>query len=315
MYTRGITSRSVFALTATVASLLGGQINIAKPEDGSNIVNVAPVKTPSCKEIYEQLQVENNKTSLSELINFHNEKDFSNGKICRAYIPPDPTGKPLYVLVMGQSEPLWISSEISAMTYFYEKLIRENKGIVLLFRTGLVMDELNTMANPKIKQTYEPNEVLNNTKTVIEDFTYKFKPSELRMSGFSWGGGTIKKLTEENNWRRGIPVKRTVMIDPITLGSLGFGCAMRTRPEFDSSPDHRNCHIYQRRDNVSALEWVTTLQGDCPIKTNRNTEGKLIVTRDERPGDLIWQVPDTSHLEVERLQEVRQRGYEFLTSQ
>lgn len=311
MQIRSIIRNSAFALTALGASFVGHEANT---DNLTNVVHTSPFRELTSKEIYRGFQVisANNHEGL---IQFHGEKTvLENEKICKAYIPPSPEGKPLYILVLGHHEPLNFSAEYSAIQHFYERLVEEDKGIVLLFRTGLVLDELNSMADPETKQAYEPEDVLKSTKNITGDFIDRFNPCELRLSGFSWGGGTIKRLAEDNSWRKGTPVKSTVMIDPVNLGSLSFASAMRTRPEFDNSPHHRNFHIYQRRNDVPILEWVTTIQGNYPIKLIKSEEGKLTATKDERPQDLIWQVPDTSHLKIDELKEVRDKGYEFLTS-
>ena len=41
---------------------------------------------------------------------------------------------------------------------------------------------------------------------------------------------------------------------------------------------------------------------------------KSKIIRDERPGDVIWHVPDTTHLGIINLPEVRKKAYEFLTA-
>ncbi|GEM_PF-5998679 len=249
-----------------------------------------------------------------KLINFEGDDEALKGKICRAYIPKEPQGKPLFVLVLGHVQELDCSSDYSGIICLYEKLKKEERGIVLLFRTGLAVDEIGSMFSSDYKPQHEPTAVVKQTKDVIQDFITTYKPEELRLAGFSWGAGTIAQLAEDDNWRQSIPVARTVMIDPISFGSFGFGLPLRKRPEFKNSPKHRNLHAYQRNDNLPVSDLISTLQGNYPTKLIKNEQGKFKIVRDERPDDVIWQVPNTSHSQIEILSEVKDRAYEFLIS-
>ena len=250
-----------------------------------------------------------------KFIKFESDKDENlNGKICRAYLPREPKGKPLFVLVLGHVEELDFSSDYSGIIHFYERLKKEEKGIVLLFRTGLATDEIGSMFSSEYKPQYEPKAVFKQTKDIIQDFITRYESKELRLGGFSWGGGTVAELAQNDDWRQSVPVMRTVMIDPISFGSLGFGLPLRKRPEFKDSPQHKNFHVFQRKDNLSLAELVTRIQGNYPIKLVKGQDGKMKTVKDERPGDVIWHVQDTSHLEIDDLAEVRQKAYEFLLS-
>lgn len=247
------------------------------------------------------------------LIKFEDDKkEIFDEKIARAYIPKNLKGKPLFILILGQVEGLDYPSDISGIIHFYERLVKEDKGTVLLFRTGLAEDEIGSMLSSKEGKSLEPNKVFKQTKEIINDFIHKLKPSEIRFAGYSWGGGTIFNLSQENDWQNRVPVKCTVMIDPIYLGSFSFGAALRTRAEFKDSPGYRNFHVYQRRDDLSLTEWIVTIQGNYPIKLINDENGNPILVKDERPGDFIWQVSDTDHLRIDDVNEVREKGYEFL---
>ena len=249
-----------------------------------------------------------------KLINFEGDNEALKGKICRAYLPKEPEGKPLFVLILGHAQELDCSSDYSGIICLYEKLKKEERGVVLLFRTGLAVDEIGSMFSSDYKPQYEPTAVVKQTKDVIQDFITRYKPEELRLAGFSWGGGTIAELARDDSWRQSVPVARTVMIDPISFGSFGFGWPLRKRPEFKDSPKHRNLHAYQRNDNLSVKDMVSTLQGNYPTKIVKDKEGKFKVVKDERPGDVIWQVSDTSHYQIEILPKVKDKAYEFLIS-
>ena len=241
-----------------------------------------------------------------------------DGKICRAYIPKNPKGKPMYVLILGHVEELDWSSQYSGMIHFFERLKKEEKGTVLLFRTGLATDEIGAMLSPEYKPQYEPKAVFNKTRAILKDFIAECKPKEIRPAGFSWGAGIlaklaeIAKLAEEDSWIQEVIVKCIVLIEPIAYGSLKFGTALRQRPEFKNSPPLM--WIYQRNNKLSLLESLTTLQGNYPTKEVRGKNGEIETIKDERPGDIIWQVPNTTHLDLDDISEVREKGYEFLTS-
>lgn len=310
---------SAIAITALAASMTGHEsrrnefdnLNTNQPVAKRNLNESELYGITKVKSLSQPLCADEHK----QLIKFEDDKNGTlSGKICRAYIPNNPKDKPLFVLVLGHVEELDWSGEYSGIIHFYERLIKEDKGTVLLFRTGLATHEIETMFSPETKKQYEPNIVLKQTKDIIKDFIIRYKPKELRCAGFSWGGGTIARLAQEDSWRQGIPVKSSVMIDPICFGSLGFGSALRTRPEFKDSPEHKNFHVYQRNDNLPIAEWFTTIQGNYPVKLVKDKEGKLKAIKDERPGDVIWHVPNTSHLEIDDLDEVRKRAYEFLIS-
>lgn len=247
------------------------------------------------------------------LIKFEGDEDKTiDGKICRAFIPKGPRGKPLYVLILGHEEELNWSSQSSGMVHFYERLTKEEKGIILLFRTGLATEEISHMISFTYKPKYEPNIVFDQTKSILHDFIRSYKPTELRIAGYSWGGGTIAKLSKYDDWRQGVPVARTVMIDPIYSGALNFGAPLRKRVEFTNSPRHLNFHVFQRNDSLSNLQCLFTLQGNSPICPIENGNGKPNL--DIRYGDVILRVFNSSHLDIDDITEVRTKGYEFLTS-
>ena len=235
-----------------------------------------------------------------------------DGKICRAYIPKNPKGKPMYVLILGHVEELDWPSQYSGMIHFFERLKKEEKGTVLLFRTGLAADEIGAMLSPKYKPQYEPKTVFNNTKEILKGFIAECKPKEIRPAGFSWGAGIIAKLAKEDSGIQEVTVKRIVLIEPIAYGSFKFGTALRKRPEFNNSPPLM--WIYQRNNKLSLLESLTTLQGNYPTKEVKDKNGEIKTIKDERPGDIIWQVPNTTHLDLDDISEIREKSYEFLIS-
>jgi hypothetical protein len=306
MLVRKLFSGTLFAATALVASTAPHELN----DRNFNIGQLVADDDLQKSVLPELLCKDENK----KLINFEGTDEPLKGKICRAYLPKEPQGKPLFILVLGHAQELDCSSDYSGIICLYEKLKKEEIGTVLLFRTGLAIDEVGSMLSSDYKPQYEPTAVVKQTKDVIQDFIIRYKPAELRLTGFSWGGGTIAELARDDNWRQSVPVARTVMIDPISFGSFGFGLPSRKRPEFTNSPKHRNFHVYQRNDNLSVKDMVSTLQGNYPTKLIKDQQGKFKVVKDERPDDVIWQVPNTSHYQIEILPEVKDKAYKFLTS-
>lgn len=256
--------------------------------------------------------IENNYKDFIQLEN--EKKDLLEEKICRAYIPPHPKKKPLYILILGHTEALDVSTKYSGIMHFYQKLIEEEKGIALLFKTGSAQNEfLNIISSEEQKNT--PQAVLKHTKNIIKGFIQEYNPTELRFAGYSWGGGTIDDLSIDHEWRQNTPVKTTVMIDPIILGGKYAGIALRKRPEFKDSPDHKHMHIYQRSPNLKLSEWFTTLQGNYPVKKVKDEKDNTKLVKDERPEDIILHIPNTTHLDIDDIEEVRQKAYLFLTSE
>ena len=243
-------------------------------------------------------------------VRYESDKDetFSD-KICRAYIPPDPKGKPIYIMVLGHTQKLNDSPDDTGIIALYDKLVSEQKGIVLMFTTGSVFDEAdNALA---LKSGITEHEVLfAHMERNIKDFIDQYHPSEIRFAGYSWGGGAIAKLSKDQWWKGKVPVKSTVFIDPITLGGRNAAAACRQRPYFTNSPEHHHYHIYQRKDGIHPLR----VQGNYPTKTKYN-KWKIPIgsERDQHEGDVHWRVPETKHNDIDDLLKVRSEAYRYLT--
>lgn len=237
----------------------------------------------------------------------HDKNETYLGKLCRAYIPPDPKGKPMYVLTLGHTQKLTESSKDSGIVAIYERLVREEKGIVLMFITGSVLDEVdNALA---FQSRFTEHEVLfAHMERNIKDFIDQYNPKELRLAGFSWGGGAIAKLSKNEWWRSNVPVKSTVFIDAINMGGRNLATACRTRPNFGDSPKHHHYHIYQRKDGIHPLR----VQGNYPTITKYSRKVPISTERDLPQGDVHWRVPDTEHNSLDDLPDVREWAYVYL---
>ena len=309
---RGSLFFATAAITAGIATHVGQDKSKLEEVDRALVFSekkLAPNRVSQQTTFSELITTDKHK----ELIKYEDDKNATyDNKICRAYIPKSPEGKPLFILVLGHVEGLDWSKDDSGMVYFYEQLVKEDKGTVLLFRTGLATHEIESMFSSKPKSKYEPKVVLSQTKDIAKEFIQKYKPKEIRCGGFSWGAATIGKLADDDDWRCEVPVTQVIMIDPITLGSLGFGSAHRTLPEFSKSPEQKTLWAYQRDDSLPLSKQLITLQGNYPIKTVKDKDGKTRIIKDERPGNEILREPNTTHLGIIHLPNIRKKVLEFL---
>ena len=237
----------------------------------------------------------------------HDKDETFLGKVCRAYIPDNPKGKALYILTLGHTQKLTNSPDDVGIIAIYDRLVREKKGIVLLFMTGSVLDEVdNALA---LKSRFTEHEVLfAHMERNIKDFIDQYSPSELRFAGFSWGGGAIAKLSRNQWWRSSIPVKATVFIDATNLGGRNLATACRERPYFNDSPNHHHYHIYQRKEGIHPVR----VQGNYPQKTKYWKKIPTGFKRDWYEGDVHWRVPKTEHNSIDDLPDVRHWAYIYL---
>lgn len=81
----------------------------------------------------------------------------------------------------------------------------------------------------------------------MSEFTKKFKDiaTDIRIAGYSRGGGTIQQLAYDEDWRNDLPVKTTIMPDAVDLDCSSLGGAVHERPEFETCENHRHRHIFQ----------------------------------------------------------------------
>lgn len=233
----------------------------------------------------------------------HDKNETFLGKVCRAYIPPDPKGKPMYVLLLGHTQKLADSPDDTGVVAIYERLVRERKGIVLMFITGSILDEVdNALA---LKCRYTEHEVLfAHMERNIKDFIVQYRPSKLGFLGYSWGGGAITKLSKDQWWRSNVPVESTVSMDGVNLGVGNLATACRERPYFDA-PHHQ---IYQREGGVHPFR----IQGNSLKKITYLRRIPIGWEIDWRKGDVNWRVPNTVHNSIDDLPDVRRWVYNYL---
>ncbi|MBI3308885.1 MAG: hypothetical protein HYZ79_05890 [Candidatus Melainabacteria bacterium] len=251
-----------------------------------------------------------------------NESSPLSGKICRAYVPRNPSEKPIYVLVLGNSEKLDKDPNYSGVVDLYDKLVKDDKGIVLLFRTGFVKDELNTWLNCEGQYAYDKDVVFEHTKNIISYFANKYKPEgvkEFRMLGYSRGGGTLSRLASDyyEDWRQGLPVAVTIMLDAVDLDCTSLGGAVRERPLFDESYDHKHFHIYEKpyiNPYGGPISDLVKVHGDSPIKVKYYWKIFYKTVLDKGPNDVVWQVSDATHGNIDDLETVRQWLWEYLVN-
>ena len=233
------------------------------------------------------------------------------GKIARVHIPPNPKGKPLIILFTGNGEKIPLDEDRSGISHTFHKIKEDNNAIVIWFRTGFAMDEVKNLFVLNGKYAYEHEVVYEHTKNIIEDLIKEYNPSEIRMAGYSWGGGTIQKLSHDKDCLQGKPVKVTVMVDAIELGMRHFRSSVRERPEFNNSPNHIHFHYYQKSQTLdkglaTPVADILLPYGDTPIKRVFEKRFFGLITTwhsviDKQPGDVIERIPDTDHMKIDNV--------------
>ena len=238
----------------------------------------------------------------------HDKSETFLGKVCRAYIPPDPKGKPMYVLVLGHAEKLNDSPDESGVIATYDRLVREKKGIVLMFMTGSILDEVDNALALKCRFT-EHKVLYAHMERNLKDFIDEWNPSKIGFLGNSWGGGAIVLLAKNNWWQGNVPVRSSVVTDAINLGAENLATPCRERPSFKDSLQHNHYHIYQRKDGIHPLR----IQGDYPQKIKYYHRIPVGFEKDWREGDIYLRIPNTTHPRLHNLPEVRRLIYLYLT--
>ena len=212
----------------------------------------------------------------------------------------------MYILILGHTQELNNSPDDVGVIALYDRLVKENKGIVLMFPSGSILNEAKNLS--KMESSYTENKVLfAHTERNIKDFIDQYKPKDLRLVGFSWGAGVIRRLQKDQWWRNDVPVKRTGYIDAVNSGKRNLATACRARPYFGNS-----CHlqIYQREDGVHPLR----IQGNYPTKTKYNKWGIPVGwERDFYEGDLHWRVQKAKHNTIFELTEVQKETFGYIT--
>ena len=243
------------------------------------------------------------------------------GKIARVHIPSNPKGKPLIILITGNGED--ISERDTGLSYIFHKIKQDNNATVLWLRTGFVMDEVDNIISWNGNYAYEHEVVYQHTKNIIEDYIKECEPSEIRMAGFSWGGGTIQKFSHDEDLLCSKPVTVTVMIDGIELGGRYLGRPVRERPEFKNSPNHAHMHYYQKpqsfdRGGLGApVSDLATIYGSPPLKYIQGTTCYGLIKTwssviDKRPGDIVERIYGTNHNKIDI--DVKDKVYKNLTT-
>ncbi len=234
----------------------------------------------------------------------HDKNETFLGKVCRAYIPPDPKGKPMYVLILGHTEKLNDSPNDTGIIDIYDKLVREKRGIVLMFMTGSVLDEVDNALALKCRFT-EYKVLFAHMERNIGDFVKEYNPSKLGFLGYSKGGGAIVQLSK-NPWCLGnTPVKSVVSMDAINPNAGDLGSACRTRPNFGNAP---YTTIYQYEGGIHPFR----IQGNYPQKIKYCRGVPVDFERDWREGDVHRRIPNTNHTRLHNLSEVKESAYQAL---
>lgn len=234
-------------------------------------------------------------------VRYEDDKDESfSGKVCRAYIPPNPNGKPMYILILGHTQKLNDSPDNTGIVSIYDTLVKENRGIVLMFMSGSIFDEAANLS--KMESSYTEHKVLfEHMKRNIKDFNNQYNPQYIGIIGFSLGGGIIPDLAKEKNQQWHNQVKATASIDAVKPDKRNLGYESRQRPDF--GPDHRHLHIYGEK--IKGFH-PTEVHGNYPTKIKKNKWGIPIGwERDLREGDIHRSIPNIKHTNIAELPEVQ----------
>lgn len=230
-----------------------------------------------------------------ESLKFDEENPNENA-IFRTHFTESSKPKPLVALFLGNGQTHLTSGETAGLNELYNRL-KKNKDIdVVIFRVGhAVCDLRNRFLGGDC--SLNTDVVFQHTSNVIEDimnsrgeFNGRQKPSQVILTGYSFGGGTVDKLLREkwNKIGKNIPTS-TACIDPITLGAYNLGCPIEKRPP------HSLKHLVFYQQNSTA------------INGSHQNETK--------PQDIIKKVPNADHESIDNDESVLSSVERFVKSE
>ncbi|MBI1858631.1 MAG: hypothetical protein HYR97_05930 [Candidatus Melainabacteria bacterium] len=107
------------------------------------------------------------------------------------------------------------------------------------------------------------------------------------------------------------------MLDAVDLDCTSLGGAVRERPWFDESYDHKHFHIYEKpyiNPYGGPISDLVKVHGDSPIKVKYYWKIFYKTVLDKEPNDVVWQVSDATHGNIDDLETVRQWLWEYLVN-
>lgn len=210
------------------------------------------IERERCREHIQQAQSRNGARNEEELTEYH--RSLERNGIFRIHLGEGNSPRPLVVLFLGNSQTLDTERNVAGVNELYHRLSQNPNIDVAIFRVGTAGNDLSSRFLFG-DCSLNTDVVFEHTSSVLEDlingrglFRGRQQPTRIVLSGYSFGGGTINRLLNEQ-WERigqNIPVS-AALIDPITLGADDCGHPVEYRPPHVE----RYCLFYQQ--NSSAI--------------------------------------------------------------
>jgi hypothetical protein len=211
----------------------------------------------------------NKSFSVEKLKEYHNSIEFTESNkasgVYKYHQSSKPGAKPLVILIMGRGQTHDASEDEVGMLKIYNRLVKEDKADVLIFRAGSAIADLKHRYGLSSDASLKPELVKEHIMNIIEarlkqqgKFSDTDKTSNVIFAGYSWGAGLQYEIM--NEWKRisnGVPVSISLGLDAIEYGCEHLGSALKHRPNFS----HRHINIFQNNDSLLA---GTNLKGLKP---------------------------------------------------
>lgn len=239
------------------------------------------IQKDRCFNDFERVKNRNYAKNNDEITRYHksilfDENNPDEKKIFRYNFSKNNGEKPLVVLFMGNEQTHLWSEDSCGMKKLYEKLKAEDKVDVVLFRVGNATDDIKHKLFLSNDCSLSTDIVYQHSVNVLEDiisgkglFQGKNKPSKISFVGYSWGGGTVDKLLNED-WQKintGIPVSETIQIDAIHLGVSNISTPVTRRPNYSQ----RHLNIFQPNyDFLNGSHQEISREDESMVLTDEN---------------------------------------------
>jgi hypothetical protein len=247
-------------------SLLGGLVNQARDALKSFIKNnpvsllISAIQNYRISDQIKEISSKTKQTSSLELENYHKSIEFTEGNKAKAIFAhhksSQPGSKPLVVLIMGRGQTHADNEDKVGMLKIYNRLVKEDKADVLIFRAGSAIADLKHRYGLSSDASLKPELVKEHISNIIEarlkqqgKFSKDKKVTNVLFAGYSWGAGLQYELMKD--WKRisaGVPVSISLGLDAIEYGCENLGSALKHRPSFSK----RHINIFQNNDSLLA---------------------------------------------------------------
>jgi len=256
-----------------------------------------------------QARDRNGARTQEELVAYHDRLHYEPGrsldnKIYTSKLTYDGQSRPLVVLVLGKNQSLRGSRRDVGLLRIYDELKARSDVDVVLFRVGGGLMDLGDSSGSSGNSSSDDSDcpfhssvVLEHTANILEDmfhgrgrFSGYATPCRAVFVGFSWGGGTVDQIVNNQRDRLGNVPTSTAYVDAVRLGVGNLGCGVEQRPECS----RRHLHIHQEND----------LHGVHGLAMTNNEEN-----------DIAIQLPDTFHKDIDDRDDVVGQVSRFITEE